>query len=323
MQRINIVGGSGFIGTELIHQLSAEKHTVLNIDKTAKGSPFEEITKEGNICNPADLEQCLSTSDWVVLLAAEHKDDVTPKSLYYEVNVEGTRNVLQEMDRKGIKRIIFTSSVAVYGLNKENPSESSSPDPFNDYGISKWQAEEVLREWQLQDPQERTLIIIRPTVVFGPGNKGNVYNLLRQIATGKFLMIGKGLNKKSMAFVENIAAFIKYLIDNKYSGYHVYNYADKPDLSMNDLVATAEKALAKKLPSIRIPYWLGYSAGLGFDLIAAVSGKKLPISAVRVKKFCATTQFANDAMLASGYSPKVSLQEGLSKTLIAIVRENS
>jgi cell division protein FtsA len=90
-------------------------------------------------------------------MTAEHRDDVSPTSLYYDVNVQGTRNVLSAMEKNGVQNIIFTSSVAVYGLNKVNPDESHPHDPFNHYGKSKWQAEEVLREWHQKAPGERSL----------------------------------------------------------------------------------------------------------------------------------------------------------------------
>ncbi|CAL1520760.1 NAD-dependent epimerase/dehydratase family protein [Chitinophaga sp. MM2321] len=320
-----IIGGSGFIGTVLSKGFVSNEITFKIIDKQMSTS-FEKFTVIGNVRKPDEVEQHLnkhSENDWVVLLAAEHRDDVTPVSLYHDVNVEGAENVLKIMKAKGINKIIFTSSVAVYGLNKENPTEEHPIDPFNHYGKSKWQAEEVLREWYNQDKENRTLIIIRPTVVFGPGNKGNVYNLLKQISTGKFLMIGKGQNKKSMAYVENITSFIQYCIDEKMNGYKVFNYADKPDLTMNELVKVAEETMSKKLPPLRIPYWLGYTSGIGFDILAKVINKKLPISSVRVKKFCATTQFANKAVELSGFKPPFSLEEGLSKTLSAIMNESS
>lgn len=319
---IFVIGGSGFIGTVLGEGLSKEGRNFINIDK--QDSPlFKESTRIGDVRKPEEIESYLqkdSENDWVILLAAEHRDDVSPTSLYYDVNVEGTENVLKIMEARGINKVLFTSSVAVYGLNKENPTEEHPIDPFNHYGKSKWEAEEVLRKWHQKDPQNRTLVILRPTVVFGPGNKGNVYNLLKQIASGKFLMIGKGENKKSMAYVENITGFIRYCINKDLRGYRVFNYADKPDLSMNELVKVAEESLNKKLPSIRIPYWAGYLSGIGFDILAKLSGKKLPISAVRVKKFCATTQFANEAIIKSGYAPPFTLEQGLDKTLAEITK---
>jgi nucleoside-diphosphate-sugar epimerase len=252
---------------------------------------------------------------FVVLLAAEHRDDVSPTSLYYDVNVQGTKNVLQAMDKNGVKNIIFTSSVAVYGLNKKNPDEGHPVDPFNHYGKSKWQAEEVLREWHSQDPQGRSLTIIRPTVIFGERNRGNVYNLLKQIAGGKFAMVGAGNNYKSMAYVGNIVEFIKYRLTHVEQGYQAYNYIDKPDLNMNELVNVVENSLNKKIPSVHLPYVLGMFGGYCFDILSKITGKKYAISSVRVKKFCATTQFDATKVHSSGFIAPYTLSEGLSRTL--------
>jgi nucleoside-diphosphate-sugar epimerase len=219
------------------------------------------------------------------------------------------------MESNGVKKIIFTSSVAVYGLNKKNPNEQHPADPFNLYGKSKWQAEEALHEWFNKDPENRSLTIIRPTVIFGERNRGNVYNLLKQIASGKFLMVGKGLNYKSMAYVGNVAAFIKYQLVNIKSGYQVFNYIDKPDLNMNDLVTQVEISLQKKIPSTHFPIWLGMLGGFGFDVFSKLTGKKFEVSAVRVKKFCATTQFDAAAAHNSGFKAPFTLLEGLDRTL--------
>lgn len=185
--------------------------------------------------------------------------------------------------KNGVKNIIFTSSVAVYGLNKHNPDENHPHDPFNHYGKSKWQAEEVLREWYNKAPTERSLTIIRPTVIFGERNRGNVYNLLKQIAGGKFMMVGAGTNYKSMAYVGNIVEFIKYKLKNVAAGYEVYNYVDKPDLNMNQLVAEVEQSLNKKIPSVHLPYPLGMLGGYCFDILSKITGKKYAVSSVRVK----------------------------------------
>jgi len=276
---------------------------------------FSSITNIIDIRDKKKLVSNLPATEWLVLLAAEHRDDVSPASLYHDVNVDGTKNVLAAMDNKNIRKIIFTSTVAVYGLNKKNPDENFKEDPFNDYGKSKWQAEEVLRNWYNEDPGNRTLIIVRPTVVFGPDNRGNVYNLLKQISSGKFLMIGKGNNKKSMAYVENLVSFIKYCIDENFEGYHLYNYVDKPDYSMNELIEVSERSLNKKLPPVRIPYAIGYMGGLCFDALAFITRKSFSISSVRIKKFCAVTQFSSDKLSGTGYRPVYTLEEGLDKTL--------
>ena len=305
-----IIGGSGFVGSCLISKLD-NKETI-NMDKN--DSPFfNDITLNCNICDIDSLKFPENTKN-IVLLAAEHRDDVSPHSLYYDVNVEGTKNVLKAMDKYGIKNLIFTSSVAIYGLNKVNPDESHIEDPFNHYGKSKWEAEKVIRQWYATNPYGKSVSIIRPTVIFGERNRGNVYNLLKQIASGRFIMIGDGENKKSMAYVENVAMFIKNCLVNKKKGCNTFNYVDKPDLSMKELVSIIETKMNIFLPKQKIPYWLGLMGGYVFDFISYISNKKTSITSVRVKKFCATTQFNSDKA-NDLFKVPYSLDEGLIRTL--------
>jgi nucleoside-diphosphate-sugar epimerase len=318
---ICIIGGSGFIGGYLIDLISPTHH-LLNIDKVSSlkhpdlSSVGCDITNYEKLCQSVPAE-----TDLIVLLAAEHRDDVSPTSRYYDVNVEGTQNVLKVMTEKNIHNIIFTSSVAVYGLNKHKPDEFSATDPFNHYGKSKLEAESVLRRWYDNDQNGKSLIILRPTVVFGPGNRGNVYNLLEQIASGKFIMIGNGNNKKSMAYVENIAGFIAHCINLNFKGFHLFNYIDKPDLSTKELVEQSGLALGTKTIPFKIPYFIGYSVAKSLDIVLGIAKKKNPISAVRVKKFCATTQFESSTIHTTGYKPPFTLQKGLEITIKSIVNE--
>lgn len=311
--KITIIGGSGFVGTRLLKLLEESSYTLQNIDKRQSLS-YPKITTIANILNKEKLVSSLAGTDVVVLLAAEHRDDVSPVSLYYDVNVGGMRNTLKAMEANGIKRIVFTSSVAVYGLNKKCPDENHPADPFNHYGKSKWEAEQVLQKWY-QTHSDWNINIIRPTVIFGERNRGNVYNLLRQISSGKFLMVGNGNNKKSMAYVGNIVAFLEFLITEKTAGYNVYNYVDQPDFTMNELVEHVSKVLKIHIPTTHFPFWLGMLGGYCFDLLAFLSRRKQTISSVRVKKFCATTQFNAGKIQQSGFKAPYTLGEGLAKTL--------
>lgn len=313
---IAILGGSGFVGSKLINILLQDNSLLIkNIDKN-QSEHYPNITVLGNVLDKTSLSAELCGIDVVILLAAEHRDDVTPTSLYYDVNVQGMRNTLEAMTDHGISRLIFTSSVAIYGLDKNNPDESFPAEPFNHYGKSKWEAECILQEWYKGHPSWN-INVIRPTVIFGEGNRGNVFNLLAQIASGKFLMIGKGENQKSMSYVRNVVAFIQYLILEKTSGYHVYNYVDKPDFNTNDLVHHTGEILGKQIPRIKIPYWLGMLGGYGFDALAFITRKKLNISSVRVKKFCAVTKYDSTKVMSSGFVPPYTMEEGLRKMLTA------
>ena len=129
------------MGTRLIEEIG--ELNCYNVDKNSSFK-FNKITKIKDIRDDLFGDFLHDQTKIIVLLAAEHHDDVRPTSLYYDVNVGGTKNVLNAMDEKKVNSIIFTSSVAVYGLNKKKPDENYLPDPFNHYGKSKWQAEEVL-----------------------------------------------------------------------------------------------------------------------------------------------------------------------------------
>lgn len=314
--KVTFIGGSGFVGTRLIELLKEDSTNyakIKNID-LLQSHFHPEVTEIGDVRNQACMDEKLQDTDCVILLAAQHRDDVHPTSLYYETNVGGMEKTLKAMEKNGVKRIVFYSSVAVYGLNKKNPNEEHPADPFNHYGKSKWQAEVVLQEWYKTHP-DWNINIIRPTVIFGERNRGNVYNLLKQIASGKFLMVGNGNNKKSMAYVGNIVAFTKFLMENKTTGYNVYNYIDKPDFNMNELVGHVSKVLNKHIPTTHFPYWLGMLGGYGFDLLAKITGKKLTVSSVRVKKFCATTEFDATKVKETGFKAPYTLGEGLARTL--------
>ena len=305
-----IIGGSGFVGSFLLKEL--KNHKFINLDKHP--SPFfNNETLIGDIRNLEEIKIPIGTTS-VTLLAAEHRDDVSPISLYYDVNVQGTKNVLQAMDSAGVKNLVFTSSVAIYGLNKKNPNETNKEDPFNHYGKSKWEAELVIKEWYESDPNNKSVTILRPTVIFGERNRGNVYNLLKQISSGRFMMIGKGQNKKSMAYVGNIVALIKNRLEKSEPGYHIFNYADKPDFSMTELTQLIEKKMNIKLSKYKIPLWIGMLVGYGFDLISLLLRKNLTVSSVRIKKFCATTQF-DASKIHKIFNAPYSLREGLNKTL--------
>lgn len=310
--KVTLIGASGFIGTRLMDFLK-EDHSLRNIDIQASHF-FPELTVTGDVRDLSSIKDLLTDTDVVILLAAQHRDDVTPTSLYYDTNVEGMNNVLKAMEENGIKRLVFFSSVSIYGLNKDNPNEETPADPFNHYGKSKWQAEQVLHEWYLTH-KDWNIDIIRPTVIFGERNRGNVYNLLRQLSTGKFLRVGKGKNVKSMAYVGNVVAFVKYMVENITEGYNVFNYVDKPDFDMNQLTELVCTKLGKKIPSVRFPYWMGMAGGYFFDFISFVIRRKLEISSVRVRKFCATTQFDSTKAHNTGFVAPYTLQEGLTRTL--------
>jgi nucleoside-diphosphate-sugar epimerase len=312
--RVLVIGGSGFIGSRFIPVLQERGHEVRNFDRVH--SPVAEgITTIGEVTDTAAVANAATGHDIIVNLAAAHRDDVRPVSLYDQINVDGARAVVQAAKLNRIDRILFTSSVAVYGLDKNDAAEDSTPEPYNDYGRTKLEAEKVYRAWAEEDPA-RSLVIVRPSVVFGEGNRGNVYTLARQVASGRFIMIGSGSNKKSMTYVGNIVEYLADQLDCP-PGVHTSNYADKPDLSTRELIDVLRSTMDLRGNNLRLPLRVGLAAGHALDLVARVSRRTFPISAIRIRKFVSDTTVNTDRLESTGYRPRYSLAEGIKRTIEA------
>jgi nucleoside-diphosphate-sugar epimerase len=309
--RIGVIGGSGFIGTWLVKFLLARDHAVRIIDVNPSQA-YPELAVRADVRDRDALQAACRGCDVLYNLAAEHRDDVRPAELYYQVNVTGAQNTCIVAEELGIDRLVFTSTVAVYGLPEGEADETAATRPFNEYGRTKLGAEEEFRAWAGRAPG-RSLTIVRPTVVFGPGNRGNVYVLLKQIASGRSIVIGDGRNRKSMAYVGNLAEFLAHSLSLG-PGVHLYNYVDKPDAEMRGLVALANRTLGRGRP-IHIPHALAMAAGAVCDLLARLSGQHFPISRVRVKKYAANTRFAADRVGSTGFTPRHSLDDALVTTI--------
>lgn len=311
--KVHVIGGSGFIGTYLVERLTRRPELEVTILDNRPSAVFPHLVRLVDIRDYDALEAAIEPHAILVHLAAEHRDDVTPRSLYDEVNVGGARNLCAAAVNKGCTKIIFTSSVAVYGAAEIDTDEEGRIAPFNDYGRTKFEAEQIFDAWQAGSA-DRTLVTVRPTVVFGELNRGNVYNLLAQIYWGRFVMVGSGRNRKSLAYVRNVAAFLEFCLDLG-TGRHLFNYVDKPDFEMNELVRLVTELLGRRFrPWLRVPYAFGLAAGAGFDLAARVTGRKFPISAIRVRKFCLNSVYAT-AVDGSGFQRPYSLEEAIRATV--------
>lgn len=311
--KVLVIGGSGFIGTRLLDLLTTtDGIQVINYDINVS-KKYPECTILGDVRDNKALIEATRGVDVIYNLAAEHADNVTPTSLYHQVNVGGAKNIVHAANVNMVKKIVFTSTVAIYGLDRGTPDENVEPQPFNEYGQSKLEAEKIFDTW-FNENRDRTLVTIRPAVVFGEDNRGNVYNLINQIVSKRFLMIGDGQNRKSMGYVGNVSDFLKDQL-RKSKGHYVYNYADKADLSASEIVSIVKEEMNIPGSNVSVPYNIGLLGGHVFDIFSKLTGKKFPVSTVRIKKFCADTTIDSSAALASGFKPPYSLEEGLRRMI--------
>ena len=312
---ITIIGGNGFLGRRLHARLAAEDPSldVLVVARRALGADVRHAVAD--VRDVDALTVAVPEGAVVVNLAAEHRDDVEPER-YREVNVDGARNVCDAARRRGVRTIVFTSSVAVYGAAQDT-TESAQCRPADHYGATKLAAEGVYRQWQAESAADRTLVIVRAAPVFGEGGAGNVARLLGRIASPRFVLIGNGRNRKSLAYVDNVAAFLAFCLGLP-RGVHLYNYVDRPDLTTAALVALVRRAL--DLPAsgpLRIPYPVALGAAVLLDVVARLTGRDFAVTAARVRRFCATTIYET-AVGETGFVAPVPMSEALCRTASAM-----
>jgi nucleoside-diphosphate-sugar epimerase len=340
-KKIFITGGSGFIGYYL-QQCVDRETTIYSLAEPEFRHSASYV--KGDVRDPEAQTKVLNGHDIVFHLAAKHEDFGISRSEYMDTNEGGAKALVQAADKVGIKGIVFFSSVGVYGdrkseisrLRKATPcqggrrsevrgqrseirgqrseitTEDTPLEPTNPYGESKLAAERVFLNWANKRP-DRCLIIIRPTVVFGPRNRANMYNLIDQIAKGRYINIGNGSNIKSVAYVENLVEASLFLLNKLSTGAHIYNYADYPHFTTGELTRIIFDALGKRPSRLKIPLSAALLIGQPFDLAIRLTGKNLPISTARIKKFCTTTHHKADKILREGFRPRFTIEEGLHK----------
>lgn len=308
MSKYLITGGSGFIGTYFCEALSS--YEVVNYDILQPIFETDAKYLEGDIHEVDKLAGALEGADTLIHLAATHFDF---QKNYFKTNVEGTASLIKAAEKAGTKKILFLSSVAVYGSISKPTSELDQPQPDTPYGESKLEAEKLLTEWQKNGP-DRLLVVSRPTVVYGPRNFGNVFNLIKQIDSGIYFHLGTGQNVKSITYVENLVNSCREVLSRHERGFYLFNNIDEPQLNTRDLGNLIAKLLGKKI-RIGIPGWMAMSLAIPFDLITKISGINTPISRERILKFISSTHFLPDFLSREGIVPKVNIEDGLSKTI--------
>ncbi len=309
-----VTGDSGFIGGYLIPLLTNAGYSLRGIDLVPKNNSSAEYQQVvGDIQEEKIVNQAIKGCDCIIHLAAEHKDFGVPVEKYFQVNVEGTRQLLTSASMFNVKKFIYFSSVAVYGSTR-SPSEDTIPHPENPYGKSKLMAEQAVREW-VEEDGSRQAIILRPTVVFGPRNRANIFKLIQYVCDRKFIWIGEGKNVKSVAYVENIAEATRFLFETMNQGLQIFNYVDEPQLTTRELVAVIATKAGLPVPTFSIPLSVALPAAKVFDVIASLADRDFPVSSARLKKFRTSTIFQSEKIRLFGFRPPYSIEEGIEKNV--------
>jgi nucleoside-diphosphate-sugar epimerase len=268
----------------------------------------------GDLLDRRKLDDALPGVDTIVHLAAKHRFfGVTPEE-FQRVNVDGTRVLLEAASDAGIQRFVFYSSVAVYGDQPATTTESTVPTPDAPYGKTKLAAEGLVKAWAAAQPG-RVALIIRPTVVFGPGNRGNIYRLIRQIDRGLFVRVGEGNNVKSIAYVDNLVAATLFLMRREpQASVDIFNYADEPHLSFREIVELIHQALGRRMPSFVLPVGPVLAAALPVEKLITLLGKDVPIRTA-IEKINRVTHHSSAKLKAAGFVAPHPIESGLNEMI--------
>lgn len=315
-----IFGGSGFIGTHLQKLLKQEvvkendKIYVIDIVMPGEEGVVPGIVEkvDGVEYVRADVREELSldfkpTKDDVIFnLAAVHRTPGHPDHAYFETNIKGAENVTAFAEKYGINKILFTSSIAPYGAAEELKTEETLPTPNTPYGISKLVAEKIHEKWAVKD-NKRELTIVRPGIVYGKGEHGNMTRLYNGQKKGYFFYAGRKDTIKACIYVKELCRFFKYrMIDNDFKGIDIYNCTFEPAYTIEQICQTMQKAtgMHKFIPKIPAGLLL-FAAGV----LGPIGGKKVGIHPARVKKLMVSTNICGKKLSESGYKFHYTLEE--------------
>jgi nucleoside-diphosphate-sugar epimerase len=315
MSRTLITGGAGFVGRHFIERLAAAgaEVTILDLVRPAWDVGRARVVV-GDVRDAATVRDALAGCDRVLHLAAAHHDFGIARETYFAVNEGSARVLCAEMDAAGVRDLCFFSTVAVYGNAAEPITEATAPQPASPYGASKLAGEAVFRAWAALGAGRRALVI-RPTVIFGPRHFANMYTLIRQIASGRFVRVGAGTNVKSLVYIDNVIDATLALWGRPDApAFDVVNAVDKPDLTSGEITDAIAEALGRPRGRLSIPLGAALALAIPFDVVIKVTGRNLPISGARVRKlFAAQTKFEAERLGAAGITPRVTLRDGLAR----------
>ncbi|MDC3278793.1 SDR family oxidoreductase [Litorivicinus sp.] len=225
---------------------------------------------------------------------------------YRRVNVEGTLNLARQAVAARVKRFIFISSIKVNGeqtINNRAFRADDLPAPVDAYGVSKWEAEQGLMKIAAETGLE--VVIIRPSLVYGPGAKGNLAILNKLVAKGIPLPLGSIENQRSLIGLDNLVDLIITCIDHPLAANQVFLASDGKDLSISDLVRSVAEAAGKPLRLIRIP--------VSLLMLAAVVFRKKAVAQRLLGSLTVDISKTRDLL---GWEPPIAVDEGLRRCFI-------
>ena len=312
MKSCIIAGYLGFIGRNLLKdcRIAESFERVFLIDKNEDelDLPIQFESIIGDICDlQEDSLDTGSSLDCIIHFAADCREPGYTREQYYKDNYESTIKVCDLAEKKGCKKVFFTSSMAVYGPTEFQAKENDHPlAPYAHYGASKLAAEWVLKEWQARG-EDRQLIICRPGVIYGPDDVHNIPRMINAVKKGYFVLPSGQDVYKSYGYVKGLIDSIFFMLEQE-ERFILYNYVENENHTVSELAEIIKKRVGTKRPIFRMPYKL-------LMLLAKVSSAltfgKSPLHPVRVQKIATSTHLKPQKLIDMGFEFKWDFEKSL------------
>ncbi|SCY21349.1 UDP-glucose 4-epimerase [Nitrosospira sp. Nl5] len=302
-----VTGASGFVGRALVAELLARGiHARGAVRGTVRLDPGVDQVVIEEVDSHTDWHEALAGVESVVHLAARvhvmHETISDTMAAFRAVNTEGTLNLARQAAKAGVCRFAFVSTIKVNGEGRNTPyTESDLPSPQDPYAISKWEAEQGLRDIAARTGME--VVILRPPLVYGPGVGGNFLRLMRAVDKGWPLPLGAVDNRRSLIYLGNLVDAMIVCLAHPGAANGTFLLSDNEDVATPELVRRLAAALHRPARLIPVPPTLLRIAGI-------VSGKRQAVD--RLLGSLTIDGGANWSRLS--WSPTISMETGLSET---------
>ncbi len=316
--RILVTGGTGFAGSRLVNRLLERGHEVRVMDNQ-RGLFYQELKAKGavielgSVTDKQLVDKLVRGCDVVHHLAAAFRQLNVPKRYYWDVNVEGTRNVVSAALRFEVGRVVYCSTQGVHGHITQPPGNEQSPiAPEDYYQLTKYEGEKVVAEYS---DRGLNAVTLRPTAIYGPGDPERFLILFRLVKRKSFLMFGDGKTFYHPVYIDNLVdAFELAGSKNSIRG-QTYIIADEHYYSLNDLVQHIADALGVSIQIRHLPFLPLWSAAVLCEIACKPLRLRPPLFRRRVDWFRQVRAFSIDKAKGElGYEPKLGLREGLALT---------
>ncbi|TNE86146.1 MAG: NAD(P)-dependent oxidoreductase [Gammaproteobacteria bacterium] len=322
-----LFGGAGFVGATfarflLDHRFVGQVYLIDFEVSKRKGSRILRPMLDSSANIKVVIADVRQPIDWtpnepvelVANFAAVHREPGHEDFEYYETNLLGAENICVWAERVGCNHLIFSSSISPYGPSEVVKDENSLPAPVTAYGGSKLVAEKVHQIWQAKDDINRRLVIVRPGVVFGPGEGGNVSRLIRAVLHRYFFYMGNRNTRKAGVYVKELCHAVLWVLqqqEEKAEHVSLFNMSMNPSPSIEEYVEAICKVAEVKRFILAVPYPLMLVAAYVIDFIAKPLGIRHPFSPVRIRKLVRSNNIVPTYLAENGYPYQYTLESAL------------